>query len=240
MVMTNNYSLIQSQQQQQQTVDKEILCTGYHQTFESPLGPLTKQPDIGRWISLKETPSVVHNFFSPLAGLPFDGDYILKFPKGSEFVVLPNKAFNKGVIRLHCCRQAESLLNVEEYGVCWTVENSSNEILASIRYGPNYQFEVSVDGITYESLGIKWNPGLNNFFSITMDLDKRIWHTYFRNSYGDEIISDNSSINHSVRSEISHMRIINSGCNASYSVEIGIGKAVEANEYEIDYSKEQI
>jgi hypothetical protein len=36
------------------------------------------------------------------------------------------------------------------------------------------------------------------------------------------------------------MRIINSGCSASYSVEIGIGKAVEANEYEIDYSKEQI
>ncbi len=101
--------------------------------------------------------------------------------------------------------------------------------------GPKYQFEASIDGINYEYLGIKWNPGLNNFFSITIDLDSRLWHTYFHNAYGDKILSDNMSINSKVRSEISHMRIINSGCSASYSIEIGVGKAVRTNEFEINY-----
>lgn len=236
MVMMNDYSLLQPQYQ---TVDKKEQHIGYRQTFESPVGPLVSQPEFGRWISIKKTPSVIRNFFKPLPGLPFDGEYILKFPKGSEFVVLPNRVFNRGVIRLHCCRQAEPLENLEEYGVCWTVENTLNEILASIRYGPKYQFEVSINGINYEYLGINWNPGLNNFFSITMDLDNGFWHTYFQNAYGDKIRSEDLSINAKARPEISHMRIINSGCSASYSIEIGIGKAVRTNEFGINYGTEE-
>jgi hypothetical protein len=211
---------------------------GYHQVFEAPTGPLTKQPDIGRWISIRGIPEVIPNPFGPLAGLPFDGPYILKFPIGSEYIVLPNKVLNDGVVRMHCCRGAKALTDINGYGVRWTVENSLNEVLASVRYGPNYQFEVSNDGINYESCAINWTPNRNNFFSITMDLDKASWHTYFRNAEGNDMTSKTQSVDHRSLIEVSHMRIINAGCSASYSVEIGIGKADERNQYGITYDKE--
>lgn len=51
--------------------------------------------------------------------------------------------------------------------------------------------------------------------------------------------SEDLSINANARREISHMRIINSGCSASYSIEIGIGKAIRTNEFGINYGTEE-
>lgn len=208
---------------------------GYHQTFEHPIGPLNKQPELGRWFCVRGSPEVIPNWFEPLPGLPFDGKHILKFPKDTEFVVLPNQIFKEGQIRLHCCRQASELEERKGYAVRWTVENSLNEVIASVRYGPEYQFEVSNDGINYESCGISWEPNLNNFFSITIDLDNKNWHTYFKNAKGAEKISKTIPIGCGASGEISHMRIINGQCLASYSVEIGIGRADKRNEYGILY-----